>query len=1708
MPIQKSFSDQNHSSKQQRPPHHQWNRNRSFQGTSATNLEAKPLQKKPPIPVSTATKNKLSAFQFGAQSTIKKATNSVVSLLSDEDKENEGAKSRTPPVAGTKNCIPKISQEQPPLPTRKSVPTTPAGRLALPELLGMKDVRRPPQSVSPDERIEWDHKGKGHGSAFGGTRGAKKRARSSSPTGSSPARAFSSRPQVDPGSDLWGRYSLNGSNAQAPQGPAVPALANIMHTSSPQHIKEGTTPRAGGGFRRANSCGNQFPKRRRTGICENDDIFTESATIGPSKLSVLIERVTEGLSQVPKQMAANLHSREPSEESRDQQLSEADEEPPKQRRHLQVNQSHLIDGDKDSAPMESEEIVLPPLPENEDTDYDEFDDDELDASLLEIVGAHDLGSRLPPDPSPPPERPVASRAPPQAQPPPRLLKQESIYAQTPVSAIQTLKLPKPCKVSPLKPEKDELNDSDDEMFIAAASQFDAPAHIASRISRVENRSAGKARQMRRVPSKAESEDEFGDGGLDDSDFEKAELNATQAIQQTGNSLLPCTQKKAAIQRYLVTNVLESEYENAKGRKQKEKVLILQVEHSKMTKVVNLRGIWIDTPVEQKAFVHVIGLFDSAGRCIIDDNVNLLILHPDHLISSTVVADSFGCTRRAVLQDRIKATSDSSAPLVYGTILHEIFQSAMLENRWDIEWLGELVEKTALRHLEALYTIKIEVPQAVEYLRSKMAELQCWAELFVSSQPKSQAKVQAGNGETVTMCVSKLLDVEEHVWSPMYGLKGNIDATVQVTMHDGKRQQTLTVPFEVKTGKSPSAAHRAQTALYNLLLSDRYDVEIAYGILYYMETSETIRIPAIRHELRHMIMQRNELACFVREKHTTLPTMLKKQNMCNRCYAKVPCFIYHKLADDGNGETSGLKGKFDEVVQHLGPKHKEFFLKWDDLLTKEEKETLKFRRELWTMLSSEREKLGRCFSNVIIEPGSAYEEQNNPKINRYRYSLVKPDPPPGFSFLDSQIAVGEPIVISDEKGHFALANGYVTHVRKKRVTVAVDRRLHNARIRQPGFDEADNQVFASIMQVAPEGAVDEDAEGKIVEAPTRYRLDKDEFSNGMATVRNNLIQTMADGPFGSRKIRGLVVDLNAPRFKMEPTAFVLKDHENLNADQRNAILKVMSAEDYALVLGMPGTGKTTTIAHIIKTLVSQGKTVLLTSYTHTAVDNILLKLKDDNIPILRLGTIAKIAMEVQEFATLAVTTKTSFEEIRSAWHDTPVVATTCLGINHAIFSERTFDYCIVDEASQITLPVCLGPIRLAKIFILVGDHYQLPPLVANEEARVGGLDISLFKHLSDSHPSSVVNLEHQYRMCEDVMSLSNKLIYDGLLKCGSQEVASSTIKIPTMDNLQNHHYSPSTLPLAPKSICPGSMRGRCWIRDLIDPSTKVSFVNTDPLLPLSREQAKGNRIVNPTEAVVCTQLVESLLSVGVPAASIGIMTHYRSQLSLLKDSMRLHPDIEMHTADRFQGRDKEVIVLSLVRSNEAKSIGELLKDWRRINVAFTRAKTKLLVIGSKETLMGKGPNEHGEEEMVSRFVKLMDEKRWVYDLPKGALEEHLFEVGKTQTQTQGGGLGSEKVLDSQWAAVTKNENEEKRKETKRLAAAAAEIEIDRKPSSHGKPRREDTGKENPPPPGHRPLGKAPGLMGTTRQPNKRTFGQKPFKAPRMMSVLGDVLNELS
>lgn len=166
-----------------------------------------------------------------------------------------------------------------------------------------------------------------------------------------------------------------------------------------------------------------------------------------------------------------------------------------------------------------------------------------------------------------------------------------------------------------------------------------------------------------------------------------------------------------------------------------KVLLVQNEKTKLNKAITLRGYWFESPCTPGSYIHLIGDFDQHGQCIVDDSQNLIIIHPDHLISATVVADSFSCTRRAVLQDRVKATSQISEPTVYGSMLHEIFQEAMKANRWDTEWLAFIIEKVATRYLESLFEMNIALERAIDHLKSKAVDIQAWAEVFVALEPK-------------------------------------------------------------------------------------------------------------------------------------------------------------------------------------------------------------------------------------------------------------------------------------------------------------------------------------------------------------------------------------------------------------------------------------------------------------------------------------------------------------------------------------------------------------------------------------------------------------------------------------------------------------------------------------------------------------------------------------------------------------------------------------------------------------------------------------------------------------------------------------------------------------------------------------------------------------------------------------------------------------
>lgn len=1024
--------------------------------------------------------------------------------------------------------------------------------------------------------------------------------------------------------------------------------------------------------------------------------------------------------------------------------------------------------------------------------------------------------------------------------------------------------------------------------------------------------------------------------------------------------------------------------------------------------VVVRKPWVYLEFEKGDVIHIIeGANFENKRLVSDDknpvtqlvNDNLLILNPDLLLSATAVGGSIECLRRAVLQQLLEdSQGEPSIVMTIGNIVHELLQSALryklnhktitikfLEEKLDC--LLELFSFGILQCNEDLNKIKDEIKT------THLKNIFDFVDQFVKKSNYGCYVSVSGTRKTDPLSIASIIDTEENIWSPIYGLKGFLDVTVDALC---KKTRSV-VPLEVKTGKSKSISHEAQGLIYTLLLNDRYEIPIDFYLLLYTRKNEITKYPYVLHSIKHVLMFRNQMTTKLKyrlKEYRNLDPM--KQNLppllqssyCDSCNFKAPCMVINNLVEDGDGESSGLKnGEYELLTKHLATSHSknaQFFKKYNDLITKEESSITCINKKLFHSQGESQDSVGsHCLSNLKV-----VETVNDLADNTiYLHTLARAKPS-GMcaSMLNSHLMKKDRVFISDEAGHFGIANGHIRDIAEDFIIVSTRRKVLN------NWVPPERSNGPPYIRSVVDDSITADSLMRTQNMVT-YRINKNDIQQGLSLARFSLLnlflppvppgQMIADeasgqvrlakkSEGGDERLRSILVDKVAARFEskcvssLERCGEIIPTH--LNTDQKRAIEKVLQARDFALILGMPGTGKTTVIAELIKILASAGKSILLTSYTHSAVDNILLKLKDTNIKIARLGMKHRIHPDTQIYRPCYESLKT-YEDYIKEIEGTTVVATTCLGIREINSSLRSkdFDYVILDEASQISMPVALAPLRFGEKFVMVGDHYQLPPLVKNEAARIGGLEESLFKILCDDHPESVSELTIQYRMCEDIATLSNFLIYDGKLKCGTADVRDRGLDVPHLSRLAEFQTSPTI---------------QRWIEDVLDFQRKVVFLNYDSCSDI-QEKCSNTSITNPGELTVVQQCIDGMLECGVQAKNVGVMTLYRAQLRLLKEKLQdeRHKDLEILTADQFQGRDKDCIVISLVRSNLEQKSGSLLKELRRVNVAMTRAKSKLILIGSRKTI--------SSVPEIEKFIALLQDRGWIYELSANFLQAYVF-----------------------------------------------------------------------------------------------------------------------
>jgi DNA replication ATP-dependent helicase Dna2 len=997
--------------------------------------------------------------------------------------------------------------------------------------------------------------------------------------------------------------------------------------------------------------------------------------------------------------------------------------------------------------------------------------------------------------------------------------------------------------------------------------------------------------------------------------------------------------------------------------------------------IMVRDHWSSLDFKVNDIIHIIISKEGGNFQLVDKDHNLLIWNPDTLISATRIADAIDCKRKSIINQKFNGPGIVSVPFIIGNITHCLFQQCLLHKRVDDEFSDAIIEQQLDSHILEIYAANKNKQEIKSIIREHFLYIQEWIKEYVSIDQNTENK----NHEYLKEYkVSNILSIEENIMSPIFGIRGLIDVVIEAELQNGNK---FVVPLEIKTGRE-YISNTAQVSLYTLLVKQKYEVESFYTSLVYTKLHQCYLNAIQDRDLRLLINIRNELSQFLVYGVTELPPLIKRTS-CERCFSLHPCMTLNKLTENGTAVDSGIDAEtYDEITGHLNNnKYKEFYRHWDSLITKEEGLMNFARTDLWKNSAEQRESNGgNCIGNLKVV-NCDFSSIGNQFVYMFeRDSTIYPP------LTSSQLAKNDRIILSDDST-FGLTMGYIKLLRPDIVVIITDTNWSDSAVRLPGFEAKTNQTFRSVLSTKTREkniiTLDESVKLKT------FRIDKDQITIGMSMARFNLLNLFLPG--GDSKNRRLIVELKKPEFSSTPQFKYDIKELVLNEDQLKAVDAASKINDYCLILGMPGTGKTTVISSIIDCIVKSGKTVLISSYTHSAVDNICEKIiqnakkKGETLSLLRVGTPSKINEIVHPYSfysekfTEDIKNKKNFETIVD---DCQIVAATCLGISDIIFGMgKRFDYCIVDEASQVPLPVVLGPISFSDRFILVGDHYQLAPLVLHPEAKRDGLNKSLFQILSDTHPSSVVELTQQYRMCSDIMSLSNELIYDGRLKCGSEKVANQMLKIPYFNSLP--------------------IDGTC-IQEILDPERRVVFVNEDNIDTIG-EISIGDRIENPGEAKFITTLIKVMLLGGIKEEDIGVMSFYKAQLRHFFVSLMKYKDIEILTADRFQGRDKDVIIISLVRT---EFVGDLLKEWRRVNVAITRARCKLIIFGSKKLLES--------AELFEGFIDMIKANNWCYDLKEGDEEiasnmnflEHDALHTQPSTQTQVSNEKSSGFVDSQ------------------------------------------------------------------------------------------------
>ncbi len=711
-------------------------------------------------------------------------------------------------------------------------------------------------------------------------------------------------------------------------------------------------------------------------------------------------------------------------------------------------------------------------------------------------------------------------------------------------------------------------------------------------------------------------------------------------------------------------------------------------------------------------------------------------------------------------------------------------------------------------------------------------------------------------------------------------------------------------FELKTGKisennDARPSDIRQVALYRYGLGDyTADKDPEKGSILYVGTNKVVRkIVEPNWKMLKYAMGKRNIAYMV-SYQGYIPLILPESARRKCQKCSIKHFCYIVCAGL-NQQRNCSECPHNELCkqQALPESYREYFNRFSRWIREEKNESRRNFSDLWNLNVDQRVAKGKTIQNMILE--NEQSENGNTKL------LFSCD-------NKSELREGDIVVLSDGKVlHGPIATGVVSSVSNTSI-------------------EVDTRAIGDKMSV----------------------LDLYSIDVGFRRQQRGLFNLV----FKKKDFRDIIVE-EKPSLIDE----VEGDFIQNNQTQNKSIEKILGTQNYCLIQGPAGTGKTHVIAKVAIILAEKGEKVLLTAFTNRAVDNICLYLLRNNYhKFIRLGSSHSILREIRDYTLSEYKERNEEKSTQSILEDFPIIVATTSTISNPVFEKIGTQTIIIDEASQMTEPTVLSALIEGDRFILVGDHKQLPPVVQSSKVSEEGMSLSLFERLAKANSSNVHLLQQQFRMNEKLIDYSNKQFYDKKLSSFNDE-----IRKQNLSKLSN------------------------YIGDYNEIQHSSIY---DPDYPLIFVPVKGNfqhkKKINEEEAKIVGQIVSNFLKLGLNIEQLGVICPYRGQVSEIR--RLVHPTVTVDTVDRFQGSDREVIILSLVESQIHGSKG--FADERRLNVALTRAKKKLIVVGDPQ----------GKQDVLENYIKYLNENAKQIDAiePKSptSIEQDLIIVADNINKT--------------------------------------------------------------------------------------------------------------